>query len=222
MRVRKEEYTSLGDFIKKSFVRDQAVIMERFPKLNADFLADYTTILEEVKVLESSLVLTEKQKTITASLFAEATILNKELNFLKSYVNHAGLETLIIQELKEDLVRDNIEGAVLRIESLKQFVSAHLLTLVNEGMVANFPEILEVHKVSLAEKNALQNEFMNHRKALTDTNKSKYKTLYEYIIKIVEAGKLVFDGTVTVDEYSLTKNVSRMRSARHAEKNKAA
>jgi hypothetical protein len=33
--------------------------------------------------------------------------------------------------------------------------------------------------------------------------------------------KLVFDGTVTA-EYSLTKNVSRRRAARHAEKNKAA
>ncbi len=222
MRVKKEEYTSLGDFIKKNFIKDQAAIMERYPKLNADFLANFTTALEEVKVLESGLVLTQEQKKVTASLFAEATILNKELNFVKSYINHAGLETFIIQELKEDLVRDNIEGAVLRIESLKQFISKHLLTLVNEGMASNFPEILETHKINLAEKNALQNDFMNKRKALTEANKSKYKVLYEFILKIVDAGKLVFDGTITADEYSLTKNISRMRAARHTDKNKAA
>ena len=61
LRIRKEEYTALGDFVRVSFVRDQAVILSRFTKLNAGFLVDFTAKLEEIKVLESGLVLTEEQ-----------------------------------------------------------------------------------------------------------------------------------------------------------------
>ncbi|MEO8515562.1 MAG: hypothetical protein ABI426_02400 [Flavobacterium sp.] len=222
MRVRKEEYTSLGDFIKNSFDRDQLTIMMRFPKLNETFLAEFTAQLEEVKVLESGLVLTQEQKSVTMSLYNEAEILNKELNFVKSYISHAGLNTEIIVALKEELVKSNIEGAVLKVESLKQFITTHLPTLVNEGMNATFPNILDAHKISMSEKNAAQNQFMNSRKALTDANKVKYQALYRYILKISEAGRLVFDGTIQKDEYSLTKTIGRMRSAKQNEANKAA
>jgi hypothetical protein len=37
LKIRKEEYSALGDFVKASFVRDQAAIIARFPKLNAAF-----------------------------------------------------------------------------------------------------------------------------------------------------------------------------------------
>ena len=33
-KLRKEEYTTLGDFIKVSFERDLATITARYPKLN--------------------------------------------------------------------------------------------------------------------------------------------------------------------------------------------
>ena len=216
-RIRKEEYTSLGDFVRKSFVRDQAIIMERYPKLNAAFLADFTAKLEEVKTLESGLVLTDKQKTITANLYAEAAELNRELNFLKSYTDAAGLNTGIIIILKNDLARNNIEGAVLKIESLRQFVRENLETLIEEGMAANFPATLEEYKSSLAEKNAQQNVFMNERKELTGSNITHYNILYGYLSKIMNAGKLVFEDSIKKDEYSVRRLVSRMRSPKQLE-----
>ena|GEM_PF-1236537 len=214
LKIRKEEYTALGDFIKTSFVRDQAAIMARFPKLNAAFLADFTAKLDAVKVLESGLVLTEEQKTATEALYVEATALNKELNFLSSYAKEAGLNTDAITALKNDLRDSNIEGALLKIESVKQFVVAHSAALEDEGMAAGFAVALENHKVSMAAKNALQNAYMNSRKQLTDANAAEYKALYGFITKIVKAGKLVFDGTVTKDEYVITKTVGRMRAAK--------
>jgi hypothetical protein len=213
-RIRKEEYTSLGDFVRKSFVRDQEVIMTRYPKLNAAFLAEFTAKLEEVKTLESGLVLTEKQKNATFSLYAEAAELNKELNFLKSYTDSAELNTDIIITLKNDLARNNIEGAVLKIESLRQFVMANLEALVDEGMVPTFAGTLEAHRISLSEKNAEQNVFMNQRKELTEANVVHYNALYGYISKIVNAGRLVFEDSVKKDEYSVRRVVSRMRSAK--------
>ena len=215
LKIRKEEYTALGDFVKASFVRDQAVILVRFTKLNAGFLADFTAKLEEVKILESGLVLTEEQKTATANLYAEASLLNKELNFLIRYIKEAELSSEAVTELKKDLTVNNIEGAILKIESVKQYVIAKSAALESFGMSTSFVADLEAHKVSLSEKNALQNSYMNSRKQLTEANKVKYKELYAFITKIINAGKLVFDGTATRDEYTITKVVSRMRFAKN-------
>ena len=216
LKIRKEEYSALGDFVKASFVRDQAAIIARFPKLNAAFLVDFTALLDEVKTLESDLVLTEEQKTATAALYTDARLLNKELNFLSAYMKSAGLSSSAVSDLKTDLTKNNIEGAILKIESVKQYVIANSAALIDEGMAADFKETLDTFKQSLSDKNALQNSYMNSRKALTDANKAKYSALYAYITKIVKAGKLVFDGSITKDEYTITKTVSRMRAAKVA------
>ena len=113
VKVRKEEYTPLGDFIRTSFVRDQAAIAVRFPKMNAAYLTAFTAKLTEVKILESGLVLTEQQKNATASLYAEADVVNEDLNFLNSYLKRAKLNTTEVSKLKKDLTVNDIEGAVL-------------------------------------------------------------------------------------------------------------
>jgi len=214
-RIRKEEYTALGDFVKASFVRDQATIKARYPKMDAAFLAGFTAKLDAIKVLESGLVLTEEQKATTASLYAEAGMLNKELNFLSSYIAEAGLNTDAVIALKSDLFKNNIEGAVLKMEGVKQYIVAHLAALEAEGMSASFPAALEAHKVSLANKNAAQNTIINSRKALTDASNTDYKELYAIITKIMDAGKLVFDGTITKDEYTITRTIGKMRAPKH-------
>ena len=214
LKIRKEEYTTLGDFVKTSFVRDQAVILLRFTKLDAEFLANFTAKLEEVKTLESGLVLSEEQKAATSWLYAEAAILNKELNFLIRYIKEAGLSSQAVSDLKKDLIVNNIEGAILKIESVKQYVIANSVALEALGMSMTFVDDLEAHKVSLTERNALQNSYMNSRKQLTEINKSKYKELYAFVTKITNAGKLVFDDTAVRDEYTITKVVSRMRFAK--------
>jgi hypothetical protein len=216
LKIRKEEYTALADFVKVSFTRDQAAILARFPKLNAAFMNDFSTLLDEVKTLESGIVLTEEQKSITASLYTEASLLNKELNFLSNYIKSAGLSSSAVTELKNDLTKNNIEGAILKIESVKQYVIANEVALVDEGMASNFSTTLDNYKTSLSDKNTLQNNYMNSRKTLTETNKAKYNELYTYITKIAKSGKLVFDGTNVKDEYTITKTVGRMRAAKAA------
>lgn len=212
--VRFEEFCPLGDFIMVSFIRDLAALQARYPKLNADFLALFAAKLAEVKTLESSLVLTEAQKNATVALYAEADVLNKELNFLSSYMKEAGLSTAAVTALKEDLVNGNIEGALLKIEGVKQFIIVHQVVLEDEGMAAGFVATLEAHKVSMAANNNLQNSSMNNRKTLTDANHGEYKALYAFIAKVARAGKLVFDGTVIEDEYVIAKTIGRMRAAK--------
>ena len=195
-----------------SFVRDQSAILVRYPKLNAAFLTGFTAKLTEVKVLESGLVLTEQQKNATTSLYAEAAIVNNELNFLSSYLKELKLDTKEVSKLKNDLVTNDIEGAVLRMESVKQYIVANSTALIAEGMATGFVAAFDAQKVSLTQKNTLQNNVMNSRKLLTDANSDKYDALYAFIAKIVGAGKLVFNKSVIKDEYNITKIVGRMRA----------
>lgn len=212
VKVRKEEYTTLGDFIRTSFVRDQAAIALRYPKLNAAFATAFSAKLTEVKTLESGLVLTEQQKNATASLYAEADVVNDDLNFLNSYLKRAKLNTTEVSKLKKDLTVNDIESAVLQMESVKQYVVANSAALIAEGMAANFVATFDAHKASLTQKNALQNQVITTRKTLTDANVDKYAALYDFIADIADAGKLVFANSVVKDEYNISKIVKRMRA----------
>lgn len=212
VNLKKEEYTALADFVMTSFIRDQSQIMLRFPKLNETFLADFNAKLEEVKTLESVLVLTEEQKKTTTTLNQAADSLNNELNFLISYSNDADLNSEAISNLKKDLTKGNIEGAVFKIEGVKQYVQAHNAILEEQGMAADFAAQLEAYKTKLQSQNVLQYQLMNSRKSLTKVNIDQYKALYAYVVKILNAGKLIFNGTIIKQEYTLSKVVGKLRS----------
>lgn len=213
-RVKKEEYTALGDFIMPSFVRDQPTIVAKFPKFNNAFLTAFTTKLNFVKKLENRVVKAEEKKKVTVDLYQTAAALNAELTVLNSYVGDAGLNTQVITALKNDLYNGNIEGAVLKTEGVLQFVTSNQAALEEEGMSAAFVATLDDYITKLAAKNSLQNDYMNSLKKLTETNGSHYDELYGFISKIAAKGKLIFKETVTYDEYSIAKNISRMRAIR--------
>lgn len=213
--LKKEEYTTLARFVRISFIRDQPQILTRFPTLDAAFLTEFTAKLEEVKSLETGIVLTEDQKDTTESLRDEADFINKELNFLVSYTNDAGLDSKLISDLKKDLTHGNIEGAVFKMEGVRQFVQANSTALQQQGMAIDFPAFLQTHKASLETKNTLQYKLMNSRKKLTSDNLAQYKALYAYTTKVMKAGKLFFAKTITKDQYTISKTVSRMRGGKH-------
>jgi hypothetical protein len=210
--VRTEEYAPLGDFLMASFVRDQSAIAVLFPKLNAVYVTAFQDKLVVVKKLESTLKLTEAEKKATVQLYAEAEAVNTELNVLSAYFDDAGLPTEAISGLKKNLTKGNIEGALLQMKDVQQFAEANQAALEAEGMDSGYPAELEGHQVSMAEKNGLQNSFLNARKTLVDANKGDYKALYAYISNVAKKGKLIFDGTVVAHEYNITKIVSKMRA----------
>lgn len=210
--IRLEEYTALGDFIRKSYERDLDLIVVRYPKLGKPYRDSFLAKLEEVKTLEGSLFLTEEQKKATLHLFSVADYLGDELNFINTYLKELKLDTKAVTALKKDLNDDNIEGAVLKLENVRQFLAQHKHVLEEEGMRPTFPTELTDAKEKLEDLNSTQNVFMNRLKLLTKTNKDVYKELYAMIAKIANAGKLVFKDDVKKDEYVIKKIVSRMRS----------
>lgn len=211
--IKNEEVTALGDFVYTSYARDFDAINTRFATMDTDFKDGFVAKLAFVKQLESSLPLTETQKGVTASLYGEAKRLNEDLNFLSAYFADASLNTGIVTDLKKDLRDGNIEGAILKIEGLRQFIVENQVALVNQGMDEDYADTLDAFKVSLAAKNSLQNEIINNRKTLTERNVAHYNELKKMIKKIMRNGKLVFKGTVTQDEYTTLKVVQRMRAA---------
>lgn len=217
-QIRKEEYTALADFMLPSFTRDLALFQQRFPKFDTAYLQAFIAKNDFVKNLESKLLITEQQKNATASLYLESDTLNTELNFLKQYFIDADLNFSIVMDLKSDLRGHDIEAAILKIESLKQFITAHHTALEQEGMSSTFPAQLDTHKSSLQAKNTSQSEYMKQIKTLTDNNKISYDELYQYITQIATKGKLLFPDTRINEEYNITKNLRKMRVAKQTPK----
>ena len=212
-KIRFEEYSPTAGFLMASFVRDQATIAGKFPKLDAAYVTSFQAKLAQVQQLEGTLKLTEDQKKATGRLYAEANAFNSELNFLSMYFVDSGLPTTAISELKRSLIRGNIEGALLESKDLKDYVVANEAALVENLMDAGFAAAIEAHRASLTTQNELQNSSLNARKTLVDANKAAYKELYTFIADVAKKGKLVFKDDVVEDEYNITRILGRMRSA---------
>lgn len=211
--IRIEEYVPLAEIVLSNFNRDFSTISARYPKLNNDFLTSFTTKLEAIKVQEKSIVISQQRAAITVSLYNESDALIGELQFIKDYIKDAGLNNSIVTQLIHDLRTHNIEGACDKIESLKQYIAANQVAIEDEGMAHEFPQKLQDHKVSLAQKNTAQKTTSDSGVVLTETNNINYTSLYNYIVKITDKGKRVFKNSPFEDQYVISKMLKSMRSS---------
>lgn len=218
LHVNYEEYAPLGDFMMVSFVRDRPEMELKFTGLNVAFLGGFEEKLAKVKELEGTLKLTEEQKGVTKSLYDEAAVVNGDLNFLTIYVQDAGLSASAISVLKKSLNNGNIEGALLQLKDVIQYVRAHQDRLVEKGMDPNFPDNLNASVVSMNAKNTLQNKVMNLRKDLVEANVLEYDALYAYIANVAKKGKVLYKGKGKEDEYVISKIIARMRAPKRDDK----
>ncbi|WP_293896251.1 hypothetical protein [Flavobacterium sp.] len=214
--IKIEEYTPLGDIILANFNRDVDAIKARYPKLNETFKESFSTKLEAIKIQEKKYVITQQQIAITKSLYEESDVLVQELIFLKDYIKDAGLDNTLVTALIHDLRSHNIEGAVDKIQTLKQYIQANQTPIEEEGMATTFPDALAAHKDSLAKKNKDQKITMDSGAVLTGNNNSQYTNLYNDIIKIADKAKKVFKNTPFEDQYVISKIIKSMRSSKKA------
>lgn len=208
-----EEYVPTGRFLINSFTRDRAELVGRFAEFTPAYLTAYSNKIEEVKTLEKTIVLTKAQQQATIDLYTAANTLNNDLNFVSFYFKRAKLDTKQITKLKADLAKRNIEGACDKIIGVQQYIVANRAALESKGMATGFPAALLVTKASLETKNELQNTVRNQKKTLYDNNKVVYDALYDYIITVANAGKILYKGKSKVVEYTLSKIIARMRSS---------
>ena len=212
-KLRKEEYTVAGNFLKTSFANDRVDLATRFPEFTPEYQTAFEASIDLVEDLEQGVVLTGEQKTATAALYALANELNSELNFLTFYFKRAGLDSKMVSNLKKDLAKNNIEGCTQKITGLLQFIADKKPQLTEKGMAATFDSELAQTRDNLNEKNELQNQKMNALKELHSENKVVFKELYQYISTIADAGKIKYKNTIKADQYTISKIIARMRSS---------
>lgn len=212
VKLRVEEYVPMAMFLMKSFERDRTEMASRFKEFTSDYQNAFGVQLEKVSALEQTINLTREQKNTTAALYALASQMNKELNFLAFWMKSAGLDRKVLTGVKRDLLQRNIEGACLKMAGLVQLVQKEAALLESKGMGADFVQRLIDVKNDLEKHNALQNEIMDIRGQLYEDNSRAYKLLHGYISTIAEAGKIMYDGLGKRDEYTLRKLLSRMRA----------
>jgi len=214
--IRIEEYIPLAEIILFNYTRDLLTIKARYPKLNEAFRDSFIAKLETIKTQEKKLVITKQQTAITKSLYDEASKLVEELLFVKDYIKDAGLDNSLVTALIHDLRSHNIEGACEKIETVKQYIQANQVPIVEEGMATSFPDALETHKTSLAQKNKDQKTTSDSGLVLTGNNNSHYTDLYNDIINISDKAKKVFKNTPFEDQYVISKILKSMRSSKKA------
>lgn len=212
-KLRKEEYTVAGNFLKTSFANDRADLATRFPEFTPEYQTAFEASIDLVEDLEQGVVLTEEQKTATAVLYSLSKELNSELNFLTFYFKRAGLDSKMVSNLKKDLTKNNIEGCTQKITGLLQFIADKRTVLTEKGMAGTFESELAQTRDNLNEKNELQNQKMNALKDLHSENKAIYKELYQYISIIADAGKIKYKNTIKADQYTISKIIARMRTS---------
>ena len=80
-------------------------------------------------------------------------------------------------------------------------------------MAPEFPNILEDHKTSLAQKNKDQKTTSDSGIVVTGNNNSNYTDLYNDIINIADKAKKVFKNSPFEDQYVISKILQSMRSS---------
>ena len=210
--VRIEEQVPLAEIILSHFTRDQQAIISFYPKLNNSFLNNYAAKIDNIKTIEKKALLLSQQTAITQSLYAEAAQLVDQLVFVKDYFADANLDPSIVIQLIHDLRSHNIEGACNKIEALKQLSIAHLPLLMDQGMAADFPNLLDSYNQSMAEKNKDQKITIDEGVVRTKTNNSLYTDLYADTINIANKSKKVFRKTPIAQQYVISKIIKSMRS----------
>jgi len=218
LKMRNEEYAVAGRFLEPSFKRDRKKLEQLSNEFDEQYEDGFVTQIDRVEEMEQGLGLTQDQKDATASLYQKTDEMDKEMNSLSFRFGKVGLDVKPITKVKKQLHNGNVEGACKGIESLVQLADDRSADLVAKGMNKDYPLELKAKNKKLRELNGMQNVLMNQGKGVTFNEKTEYEALFAYIQNICRAGKIVFDGTITEDEYTITRLIKRMRAPKSEEK----
>lgn len=210
--IKNEEYLPVAELLLISLQHDQAKIAEQYKGINQEFIQYFKSAIERVRTLESKYKITQEQKGKTVGLYALCNETSVQLQFLKTYAKDTGLDVKEIMETNTQLRKKNAEGAVSVGREMLAYMQAHKTELAKGDMPDGYLEKLAVAFDQIEMQNIEQNSFFNIRAAQAEINRQTYKDLYNQIIKIANAGKLVFkDSPQKKKEYTLRYILSGMR-----------
>ena len=214
MSIKKEEMVPLADMLIESFERDQAVIEIENSFYSVVFLNEFKAMTEEVREMEKADAILVRQKSITKNLYRQADSLKQPLKIFTIAVQKAALLTKLPNQIMSNLKSRNIEGALLKINSLIQVIESNHELLISKGMKAAFFPLLKSSFNEITDLSNLQTALMKEKTLLTDDNNGSYTTLYDmYISDVCSIGKAVFLGSAKANEYTVSKMLKKLHIA---------
>ena len=94
------------------YCRKQCVKKGVRNEIYSDYLLGFRSQIDVIKSIESTFVLTEKQKGLTTELYALCDTVMGKMEFLRTYVKPTGLDYRVITTVNKQLRNRNVEGAV--------------------------------------------------------------------------------------------------------------
>ena len=209
-----ENYVPAGELVFQQLERDQIDFLVHYKKMDSDYLLRFRSQIDVIKSIESTFVLTEKQKGLTTELYALCDTVMGKMEFLRTYVKPTGLDYSVITTVNKQLRNRNVEGAVKTGKEALGYFKANEADLIAGNMPNDFlTEITDLLN-EIEKKNTEQNMFFHNRSQIVAQNKDSYDELYKYISGVCEAGKLVYKKNEQKrKEYTLRHVNSLLRAA---------
>lgn len=218
LKFRDAELSEGAGFVSVSFERDRPAIAALFSEYDEAYEQDFNDQIKTVLEMEQGLSISEGQKNATKALYLGVDDMNLQLNIVSFRFSKVGLSSPLVTKVKDKLSRGDVEGACTDVESLCKYMEDNTALLQSKGMKSDYPSALKTKSFKLRDLNQEQNKLMNAGKNVSFDKNVEYAKLFGFIKDICKAGKIVFDGTVTEDEYTITRLIKRMRAPKRKKK----
>lgn len=211
LRLKKEDYTAVADFMIANLEQDLKDFTKVFKTIDSEYLSKFKDANTLLKESTSSMATRQEQKNITQDLYIKADDFKEKLTLLKAYAKRAKVETPLLQETIIAIKSRNMEKVVKNTRDMLPFLTQNASKIKDmpSDFLLDIPQII----AEFEEKSTAQNLLISQGKQTTAEGKSLYQALYLYIKDIAEAGKIVYKNTAKKDDYIISKILKRISAA---------
>jgi hypothetical protein len=206
-----EDITTIAEFVKTSYVRDQA----RFFAYSPDFDPAYLALFEDEILVAEGVVapktFTHNLKQITQRLYTSMDTLGDQLKLLQGYVTRTSTSLSVqvsdfgIPALQRALNKRNAAGALSLLKVTLKHVDDNLPALQAKGFTTNARTLLSDLQASIKKENQAQNTKLNERGEQIQSNAQVLNTLWIRMKDVMSTGKILFDkDPVKKQEYTMS------------------
>lgn len=213
MNIRQEEYLPLAKDLFQSFSRDLSDFTAEDHNYTPQYKDLFWAKIQEVETKEQQDSTLVQQKKVTQELYLAGDNLRLPLKKLNLRIQRSGIPTTLVSDIIKNIRRRNFEGVSDQLTKLIQVVSENSVALQAKGMKGSLPAELQVAQTAIAAKADEQTQMMKKVSGTINTNNQLYKELYAFVTNICEDGKLIYEGTQKVEEYTLRKMLNRMHKS---------
>ncbi len=194
---RYEELPVIGSFLRTNLERDKTDFLNYSPDYNDEFIANYTSKLNEVEEIVNPKNLIDEVKVITSKIANLMSSTRDLLNKLEGYVKRAtGLkikpEDFGIKAVREKISVRDVEGFSDKLKIVLKNIDDNIAALKQKGYPEEARVSLANINTSLKTANTEQYEKMKVKENLVLENMGKLNELWDIMADIMDVGKILY------------------------------